>query len=96
MATELDIPVVYTKTVTTQKIDKIIMDIYNNQVEVHIADYINSVELEPYSRKYYSEEFANIPDCQVIDDFRDVLVNVRAFARAKGLLGAGVDTDEIQ
>lgn len=95
MATALDTPVIYTKTVSTQKIDQIIMNIKQGQVEVHIGDYINPEDVDPYRVDYFIEEFTNIAEGQAKDDFRDVLVNVCAFARAKGKLGDGIDTDEI-
>ena len=96
MATELDTPIIYTKTVTTQKIDQIIMNIKAGQIEIHIGDYINPEDDNPYKVDYFIEEFIYIPEGTIKEDFRDVLVNVRAFARTRGKLGEGVDTDEIQ
>lgn len=97
MSTQLDTQIVYTDSITVQKIDRVVLDLEKSKIEVFVADYRNSdIGGLPYAVNSFSTSFSEVPEGAVKDNFRDVVNDVRVFARSKGLLGAGTDTNEIE
>jgi hypothetical protein len=95
MATELTTPIDYTKTVTTQKIDRVVINVKERTVQIYVGSYLNETDPDPYRVQNIIVPFDDIPEGTVKEDFRDVVRNVRTFARNQGILGEGIDTDEL-
>lgn len=96
MATELDTPIVHTKTANQQRIDSILMNLKDGEIYVTIGEYEDQTSVEPMITDNFTQLFADMPAGAAKDDFRAVVDNVRAYARSIGMLGEGTDTDPIE
>lgn len=91
MSTILTKPIVHTTEIKVQKIDSIVVNLKDQQVDIYIGDYAEDSDAVPYDVAMLALQFSEIPEGVWKENIRTLVNNMRMLSRGRGYLQAGQD-----